>query len=347
MKRYEPSSEPPDPPGRPTLDRVFDPETIPCGLLMVSEAGEVLSINPFLGGLLGIAPEEIMGRRLPDVVPLSVSTFLDIQIIPMLRLEGHVEEIYLTLRGGEGEDVPVLANGRMLFGQNGGASYCFSVLPMRRRYEFEDQVIAHRQQSDALRNDTTKLNQKLEATKAELEEKQAELLALVDELGRMAMIDGLTGLKNKRALFQDLENHIALARRHAKPLSVLMVDVDHFKQINDCHGHEVGDQCLVRIAGLLRSLIRESDTAVRYGGDELLVLLPDTDRFGAEQVADKIVRGIAHSPWEVGQITVSVGVASYPEHADDGTTLVGSADKALYRSKREGRDCVSVAVLNE
>ncbi|HYH23387.1 MAG TPA: diguanylate cyclase [Azospirillum sp.] len=162
------------------------------------------------------------------------------------------------------------------------------------------------------------------------------------ELERLAMLDALTGIANRRHFFAMAEREVALARRHQRPMGVLMLDIDHFKEINDRHGHAVGDEVLKQVARVALSVLRATDHIGRIGGEEFAVLLPDSDLDGAVATAERLreaIEGAALSG--VGadvHCTVSVGVAEWaPEDASIEASL-NRADAALYRAKREGRN---------
>ena len=158
-----------------------------------------------------------------------------------------------------------------------------------------------------------------------------------------AMTDGLTGLGNRRALDAALSRNIEQARRYGKPLSVLLCDLDHFKAINDTLGHAAGDEILMLTSERLRQHIRASDLGFRYGGEEFAVLLPHTDSDSALKAATRLKQALGGSPmvYEDRHITVtaSVGVATLSE-GDTAESLIGSADRALYEAKAQGRDRV-------
>ncbi len=196
---------------------------------------------------------------------------------------------------------------------------------------------------------------------------------LYDKLEEQATTDGLTGLYNHRFFYDRLNAEVARAQRYGLQLSVLMLDLDDFKRFNDTFGHQAGDRVLAEVALIVRRQLRSGvDIACRYGGEEFAVILPHTPALGAEmvgrrltesviaaigvvgdtssakQAGERLRRTIATTPFpgreseDVTHVTVSIGVASYPEHADDVTTLVGSADNALYVAKRRGKNRVEV-----
>ena len=160
-----------------------------------------------------------------------------------------------------------------------------------------------------------------------------------------ANTDGLTGLYNHRYFKERLEQELARARSHTEPLSLLFCDLDHFKQYNDAAGHQAGDEALQRLAGIFEDEFRRIDIAARYGGEEFAVVLPDTDRTGAADVAERVRRAVEAehfgSDAEI-DLTVSIGVAVFPEDARASAELIDKADWAMYRAKRRGRNRVEL-----
>ena len=160
-----------------------------------------------------------------------------------------------------------------------------------------------------------------------------------------AATDGLTGLPNKRAVTDALQRTFAQATMTTAPLALLLLDLDHFKQVNDQYGHAEGDQVLASVGAALRGVVRDRDFAGRNGGDEFAVLLPDTDIAAAREIAERVRATIAEvtTPGTDVPVTVSVGVAGYPDHASTPERLEQLADAALYVAKRQGRNQVELA----
>jgi diguanylate cyclase (GGDEF)-like protein len=163
------------------------------------------------------------------------------------------------------------------------------------------------------------------------------------ELERLSVTDALTGLYNRRHLTGTLANEVQRSRRLRRTFAVLLIDVDHFKQYNDAHGHLAGDAALVKIAEILRKTTRAVDSVARYGGEEFLVLLLETTLATAASVAERVRARVAAEGFEGGQVTVSIGAAEYPAHGDTPEELIASADAAMYKAKEGGRDRVAVA----
>lgn len=168
-------------------------------------------------------------------------------------------------------------------------------------------------------------------------------LNLHETLRRQAIIDPLTGLYNRRFLEENLEKEINRSQRHGSPLTVMMLDMDYFKRFNDTFGHDAGDYVLKTLGKTLSDRVRKEDIACRIGGEEMAVILPETELKGAEKLADilcNIIRRM-HLTFhgnELGQLTVSIGIANFPLHGQDSASLLKAADVALYNAKNNGRD---------
>jgi diguanylate cyclase (GGDEF)-like protein len=171
------------------------------------------------------------------------------------------------------------------------------------------------------------------------------------KLERLANHDGLTGLLN-RSSFTAAFNQLLASRRADRPLSVLMMDVDHFKNINDSFGHQVGDDALRMVSAIVRENARQQDLVARYGGEEIMIVLPDTSAEVGLAIAERLRAAIAARPLDdrcgdTLHLTVSIGVAELPRHAANGEELIRAADVALYQAKNEGRNRVAMASVRE
>jgi diguanylate cyclase (GGDEF)-like protein len=170
-------------------------------------------------------------------------------------------------------------------------------------------------------------------------------ISAFERTARSAVTDALTGLYNRGFFLQALQREVQRARRHDLLLSLVMVDLDDFKAINDTRGHLEGDRVLVKAANLINESLREIDIAARYGGEEFAVILPETSRAGAAVVADRIRQKVAaeFARRRTGpQVTLSAGVAGYPEDAGTAEDLIRRADEALYRAKADGKNRVTI-----
>ncbi len=189
------------------------------------------------------------------------------------------------------------------------------------------------------------MNRELEA---KIHERTHELAEANTRLAQLAVTDGLTGLYNHRHLHERLALEVERSQRSGLPLSLLMLDVDHFKQFNDSYGHPAGDEVLRQVARVLNDTRRANDVVARYGGEEFAVILVDTAKFTAAKVAERVRERIAAHDFADAAtkaskgttITVSLGVATFPDDGGDAEALVRAADTALYAAKRAGRNRV-------
>ena len=175
-------------------------------------------------------------------------------------------------------------------------------------------------------------------------ELQQELVAQGARLEALLREDALTGLSNRRAILTQLAGMVSGARRHGHPLSIAVCDIDHFKRVNDTHGHKTGDEVLVATAHAMGTHLRQEDQLGRLGGEEFLVLLPDTDADAAMHAAERMRDEVAHAPAPV-EVTVSIGTATW-EVGETPEAFLQRADEALYAAKEAGRDRVTAATLH-
>ena len=167
----------------------------------------------------------------------------------------------------------------------------------------------------------------------------------------MTLEDGLTGVANRRCFDQRLAHEWSRAHRTRTPLSLLLIDIDHFKNLNDTHGHLTGDECLIQVARTLRGVLqRPGDLFARYGGEEFVALLPETDEAGARNVADRLQaaqRGTSPIAGLQRQVTISIGGTTWTNQKNvSAQKLVDLADHALYEAKQNGRDRVEYLPAN-
>ena len=175
-----------------------------------------------------------------------------------------------------------------------------------------------------------------------------EIEARQSRLEEMSLLDPLTGVANRRGLERSLAQEDSRVRRYSRPYSLLMIDLDHFKKVNDTHGHLAGDRVLAAIGDLLQDLCRATDTAGRYGGEEFAVVLPETPAESALVIAERIRERLAETPvtspdGKQISVTASIGIASVPDNGADAAAALAEADRALYKAKNGGRNQVAVA----
>lgn len=302
-----------------------------------SQAGLVKASLDRLGYQVIWAPSGMQGlahaqNDLPDVVLLDV----------MLRdMDGFAVCRWLKMRP-ETRDIPVLMFSvrdepkDRIQGLYAGA--CDYIVKPCVNEELEARIFA------ALR---------VRAAQTELKRRNTELEAMMRHVEAMAITDGLTGLFNRRRFVDVLRNQFAVTKRYKNPLSCIMLDIDHFKSINDQHGHEAGDRVLKAVAQKLSENLREVDVAARYGGEEYAILLPHTNKKNALVVADRILSVIRKVDVNLDgasiSVTASLGLASSSDLSGKASPedLVKAADTALYKAKEAGRDRAVAYDANE
>lgn len=278
---------------------------------------EILGVNPAFEAMTGRTREQVVGKRMTQAYGVAAAPFLDIYAEVARSGQSTSFEQHLDILG---KDVAV-----SVFSPEKGQ---FAVV-------FED--ISDRKRLEALR----------EADHQKLEQQFQDIVQLQDQLQQQVRHDPMTGLANRRFLDEVLPRELARATREGYPVCFVMLDLDHFKLVNDTHGHAYGDIVLVTVAGILTRSARETDFVFRLGGEEFLMVMPQLPLETARQKIEAIRKNIestavAHQGVEV-HITVSAGIAEFPTHATGIEDLIRRADVALYQSKHGGRNRVSVA----
>ncbi len=321
------------------IDGLLD--TAPCGFLSTT-SGIILVANTTLLELLGHEPSSLHGRHIEAILPMISRLLYHTHLVPLLVMQGRVQEAVLSLQLRRGNHIPVLVNA--VRRERGGQMVDDWVfMPMHLRTQYEDEILRAKKAADEATRLQVQANAALKEARAALESKQAELVEANARLEALATLDGLTGLKNRRIFQEQLVFQIALAKRTASPLSVLLIDVDHFKRINDTFGHLMGDRYLQAMATILQQHSRDVDIVARYGGEEFVIVLLNTNQIDAMSVAEKLRRTVETESWPMTAITISIGVSTLSQDVHDETRLLSSADQALYRSKERGRNCVTHA----
>jgi diguanylate cyclase (GGDEF)-like protein len=209
---------------------------------------------------------------------------------------------------------------------------------------FEDldlitEVVNRAMDKIALLHENRTLVENLEQSNLRMEETN-------ETLRELAIRDGLTGLFNHRHFKDVLDREVTRASRYERPMCLLMLDVDHFKDYNDTNGHPAGDEVLKTLSGIITTRLRDVDISARYGGEEFAILLPETDMSAGKVLAEEIRAQVESHGFDgqdtqpLGTVSVSIGVAEYPRDSEDASSLLKKADEALYRAKSEGRNRV-------
>ena len=282
------------------------------GKSIAKPGGEIIDVNPALCRILGYRPEQIVGSNAADF---------------MLPEDMHLtDQFYRELYAGKRDHFQ--AEKRYLDA----------------RGEIVEAEIGVALVRDARGEPLYTVTQLIDVT--ERNHAQRALLAANEALKRLSTTDSLTGLSNRRALDHALRREFARAQRNGSPLSLITLDIDHFKRINDRYGHPVGDEVLAQFGLVLQESVRETDTAARPGGEEFTILLPDTPLEQAKVLAERLQLKLHDTSWPVESVTASFGIACLGPVINDVRALLRAADRALYEAKAVGRDRIVLAAAD-
>lgn len=337
-----PAAAHPDAPRLAILEAIFG--SITDALLVMDSDLRVVDANQALLARLGRTRAQVLGRAWAD-------------LFPHLAGMGRVQDLQAVLAQGRAH------RGRMpLLNTADGEAGLFDVAtyPLRDphtgqvthlveyAHEVSEEVQLQLQildaHSDLLAAQTQLQEQSEEIDRANrlLQEKCATLEEMNERLERLAVMDAMTDLPNHRAFQERLALLVQQANRHKRAFSLILFDVDNFKQYNDRFGHPQGDILLAKLAQLFRDTVRTTDLPARYGGEEFALLLPETDKYAAALVAERLRAAVAQCVFPHRQVTISVGIAEFTCDALDAGSLVTCADKAMYHAKSSGKNTVSL-----
>ncbi|MBR2565550.1 MAG: GGDEF domain-containing protein [Paenibacillus sp.] len=316
-------------------------DTAPCGYFSISDSGVILSVNQTFLNMIGREREELMGKHIESTMSVTNKVFFHTYFYPYIQLYGYVDEMYFSFRNYERQDVPVLLNGVRQNRDGQHVIDCVAVI-MRKRIEHEKDILNTKTKLEELYQATQEANMELERLHEEYKIKEQALMKVNEQLEMMASTDLLTGLKNRRFFQESMAGNLSLYHREQREFSLLVLDIDHFKRINDTYGHPIGDLVLGNLAGLLQSISRESDVVARYGGEEFVIILVNCGEQQAIDTAERYRAQVASADWGEYQVTVSIGVATVSA-TDTEQTMFQKADDALYASKTSGRNRVTHA----
>jgi diguanylate cyclase (GGDEF)-like protein/PAS domain S-box-containing protein len=254
--------------------------------------------------------------------------------LAMIKRIGSVKDLELPLKKRDGQPIWCSLTATAQVGDQGEVQWIDSVIEdITERRKAQDQLELRVQERTA---DLAEANHLLKIEIAERRHFETKLRELSE-------VDYLTGICNRRKLFEIMEAEIGKAHRYHRPLSLIMLDLDHFKVINDTHGHHVGDAVLKALVQVVRTTMRKVDVFARYGGEEFILVCAETGLLGAVVLAEKMRLAIEAFPFPIaGKVTVSAGVAEYRD-GDSETAFIEKADAALYSAKRQGRNRVTAA----
>jgi len=313
---------------------------LPCGFITLTDTGIVKSANKTFLEMLNYNRGEIIDQHIESIMSISNKFFFHTYFYPFIRLYGNVEEMFLSLKSNNGEDCPILLYGKRRIQDNEELIDCICVhIPKRAEYEKEIRNISV-QIEDAYRDKkeaTAKLNTLLD----EIELKNEELIMMNEQLEMMTLTDNLTGLRNRQFFQMSLSTSIINFKELNTPFSLVIIDIDYFKKVNDTWGHIVGDRVLIKLAEVMKNLYSEHDI-VRYGGEEFIAILNGIGFEESIEKAEALRAAVENNDWGKCPITVSIGIDTFTaEHNEQ--SIIAHADRALYASKNNGRNCVTHA----
>ena len=317
-------------------------EYAPCGYISITHEGVVTEMNQTFLDLMDYKREELTGRHLESIMSKANQLVFHSYFYPNINLHGHVNELFISLKDNNGQSIPYILNGRRYENEGIEVIDC-ALVQMSKRMDYEQELRSAKKQIEGAYWEKEQALAELKQLHAEIEQKQAELLELNAILVERSNTDKLTGLKNRRHFQEILEEYIERFGEQERSFSLLMLDIDHFKKVNDTLGHQVGDYVLEQMGSLLSYHCREQDIAARYGGEEFVLILPDINVQESVLIAENLRHEIAGAAWGagiLGGITASVGIATFTG-SDSENTLLRKADLALYTSKEQGRNRVT------
>lgn len=311
----------------------------PCGFMSITQDGIITEVNQTFLDWMGYEQVDLLNEHVECLLSIANKLIFHSYFYPTINLNEHVEELFINFKDRNGISVPYLLNGRR-FETNGVVRIDCILVQMKKRIDYELELRSAKKQMEAAYVAKGQALAKLEQLHLEIEKKQTELIEMNAVLVELSVTDKLTGLKNRRYFQEKLAEHITAYHHVGKPLSLLILDIDHFKKVNDTYGHQVGDEVLIQLAHVLTTQTREADIAARYGGEEFVVILPNTDSAESKSIAEQLRHTVELAQWQTGRLTVSIGIATCTAE-DSETTILKNADQALYASKENGRNRVT------
>jgi diguanylate cyclase (GGDEF)-like protein/PAS domain S-box-containing protein len=298
--------------------------------LIAENSSDVVSLYALDGRLVYISPscERMMGF-LPEEMPL-MAPFATVYPNDLDRLQRHFNQL---VRGEPATSIQV----RML---HKTGRHIWLEMMWRAVVDDNGQVVQLQVSSRDI-TDSKQNERRLEDAQKKLRQQSNMLQDVNSKLTELAAVDSLTQLRNRRSFQARLEDETRRWRQHGADVSLVMLDIDHFKAFNDTFGHPAGDEVLRSVGQLLRTSLRAADFAARYGGEEFAIILPNTNSAGSLVVADQLRQAIEGAQWAERPITASIGVATMSEEISTPEQLLAEADRALYRSKESGRNRVT------
>lgn len=311
----------------------------PCGYVSITNDGNIKIVNHTFVKMLGYEVKDLINHHIESLMSIANKFLFHTYFYPFIELNGEVNELNLTLRTKEGKDFPMLLNGIRC--EREGSIYIDCIfVQMNKRMEYEKEIRSIKKKLENTLKEKDEVVERLLISHQDNEKKQEELLRLNTELKKMSMTDVLTGLNNRRYFQETLEESIKWSKHHHIPFSLLILDVDFFKKINDSFGHTIGDETLKGLAQIFQSLFVNNEVIARYGGEEFVVIVPKANEKEIIAISEMVRETVAKHKIGDLHVTVSVGATTFIQ-GDSFETILNRADQALYHSKNNGRNCVA------
>ncbi len=297
---------------------------------LLNSDGDVISTNPSFEGLRKISPNANVFREIVSSVAQAKFDRLFQEVSREHKVIQSDLDFGLEIQPSRYAClfIPLEDGGVLFFGEP-----VFTPFDLPEKYQ-------------RLLQNFQRVNAELRETQRILERKQIEMKAVIAQADEVSHTDALTFLPNRKQIIADLQRQVTSSERYEEPLSISMLDFDHFKKVNDTYGHSVGDNVLRSIALQLRDHVRSPDIIGRYGGEEFLVLLPKSTVKAASEQAKRLCEQVRSTPIISGKniihVTISIGIVQYRIHQENWEQLLNRADQALYQAKKHGRDQWSV-----
>ena len=309
----------------------------PCGFSSTNDEGKIVEVNETFLRWISYTEQQLLGQHVEMLLSPTNKLMFHSYFYPTIQLKNIVEEFFLSMRDSNKKSVPFLMNAKRYM-RDGEEVIDYILMKMQHRLEYEREVQSLKIQAEEAYEKKSQAFDHLEQIYAEIEQKQNELMAINLGLIELSNTDKLTGLYNRRYFSQKMSEFIRAFDMEHVQFSLLIIDIDHFKNVNDTYGHQVGDIILEQLAQLLKEVVGEQGVVCRFGGEEFTIILIGH----SQQVADDINKRAAAKEWpHIHKLTVSVGMANFTEH-DDEQSLIQRADEALYYSKEHGRNRVTI-----
>ncbi|EGA90815.1 diguanylate cyclase [Planococcus donghaensis MPA1U2] len=308
-----------------TMEQQLD--RAPCGYLVLDRDLRIVEINSTLQSLTGVENPQ----HIHELLTIASRMYFQTYFTPAIKMHGTVNEMFLTLKSTTGS-MPALMN----VVERDGFYEC-AVIQMSVRGEYEKELLLAKRTAEKINRETADAYDKLQTLMNEVGNKQQELLALNLELQQLAITDSLTGSKNRRYLEERLTHFLVQAEK-GREVTVLILDIDHFKRVNDTHGHHIGDAVLKELARRLEEVVGSTGIVTRFGGEEFVIIIPDVGAKEGLAKGNIICKYMESANWINVPVTVSIGVAVHLP-GDDTSSWLSRADSYLYKAKADGRNC--------